>query len=74
MICFGIFWWIHHERESAKNEIKIENLEKENKTQGGIIETKNDQQKLISKPDLDSDLTFRDKWLQLVWEKSDNIN
>lgn len=70
----AIFWWMKHERQSAKNEVIIEQQQEEIEQKENVIQVKNFQQKLISKPALSADLAARDEWLQLLWKKADSIN
>lgn len=72
LIFIFVIWFIFHERESAKNEVKIEQLQEEKKIDEGVIHTKNFQQKLISKPERSIDVAARDEWLHLLWEKADH--
>ncbi len=69
-----LFFWFKHEREAAKNEIIIEQQQEIIEEKTDVIETKNRQQKLISKPALSSDVAARDEWLQLLWQKADQVN
>ena len=64
----------NHAQVTRENEIKIQELKQENETKKKVIETKNQQQKLISNPTLSSDTAYRDRWVQLLWKKTDNLN
>jgi len=69
-----VFFWLQHERKSAKNEVIIEQQEEEIKEKNNVIQTKNFQQKLISKPASSSDIAARDVWLHTLWEKAESVN
>lgn len=64
-----LFFWINHERKSAKNEVKIEKLEQENKGQNEIIKISQTQQKLVSKTSVNNDSNARREWLRLIFEE-----
>jgi Na+/H+ antiporter NhaC len=68
-IAAAVFFYIRHERNSAKNEVKIENLEQENKGQNEIIKTNNIQKKLVSNTLVNNDVVARSEWLQLYFEE-----
>jgi hypothetical protein len=70
VISAAFFYWFRHERQSAKNEVLIEEKQQIIEEKNGVIETKNFQQKLIKSPVRSADLAARDEWLQLLWQKS----
>jgi len=74
IVIFSIFLFIKHEMEAAKNELIIDQQKEEIREKADVIQTKNFQQKLISKPALSSDVVTRDEWMQLLWEKTDQVN
>jgi len=74
MIALALFSWIRHERQSAKNEVIITQQQEIIEEKSNVIETKNFQQKLISKPALSVDVVARDEWLQLLWAKTNQID
>lgn len=67
-------WFYNHGQTTKGNEIKIEQLQQENEIKNEVIETKNFQQKLISKPALSVDLAARDRWVLKLWEESAKTN
>lgn len=76
IIAGAIFFWILHERKSAKNEIivekqgqEIEHKKQEIKKAHEIIETKKNQQKLINKTSINIDIDSRREWLRLIFEE-----
>lgn len=73
-IVAAIFFAIKHERKSAQNEIIVEEQKEEIKIKNEVIETKKFQQKLVSKPDLSSDIDARNDWLQELWASQERAN
>jgi len=55
-------------------KIEIEEKKQEIEMQNEIIETKNNQQRIIIKTSNISDIDNRNKWLQLVFEERKNNN
>lgn len=74
LIAIFLFWFYNHTIEFADNKSEITDLKTTTEVQSNVIETKNYQQKLISNPTFSSDLAARDRWLQLLWSKSDKDN
>lgn len=68
-----LFFWFKHERTAAKNEVIIEQQKEIIEEKSDVIHTKNNQQKLISKPALSIDIAARDEWLQLLWQKANQV-
>ncbi len=74
LLILGAIWFYQSGQTSKGNEIKIEQLQQENEIKNEVIETKNFQQKLISKPALSVDLAARDRWVLKLWEESAKTN
>jgi len=69
VIALLLFFWLKHERTGAKNEVKIEVLEQENKGQNEIIKINTVQKKLVSNSIINNDVFARTEWLRLYFEE-----
>ena len=63
---------VNIELTKTKEIVKIKDIEI--KVKNDIVETKKYQKKLVSKPATSADVTYRRKWLQLVYQKRNSTS
>lgn len=74
IIILAIFLLIRHEKKATENEIIIEQQEIIIDQKNEVIETKNYQQKIISKTSNNVDFAARSKWMHLIFEERKTTN
>lgn len=65
----ALFLFVNYERKSAKNEVIIEQNQQIIEEQNETIETKNFQERIISKTFNNVDFAARNEWLLLIFDE-----